>query len=83
MGLLSLPISERLECLQELLSCTGKMYLWTYDSSGKLLETSCPDRVLNNVFSSTGCMGAVLRHAEEHCEPLVISILERRFRDRE
>lgn len=74
MGLLSLPISERLECLQELLSCTGKMYLWTYDSSGKLLETSCPDRVLNNVFSSTGCMGAVLRHAEEHCEPLVISI---------
>lgn len=74
MSLTSLPISERLDCLVELLSCTGKMYLWTYDAGGTLLETNCPDRVLNDVLFSTGCMDAILAHTAEHWEPIVVSI---------
>ena len=47
---------ERLEYLQELLSCTGKVYRWSYDREGNLLDTNCPDKVLNTVFIYAGCI---------------------------
>lgn len=70
----SMPVSQRLECLIDLMSCTGRMYSWTYNAEGRLEETNCPDRVLDNVFSSTGCMDAVLKHSTEHRNPIMLSI---------
>ena len=74
MALLELPLGDRLRILQELLSCTGKMYAWCYSADGRLLGTNCPDTVLDQVFSVTGCMAAVKQHAEGHREPIMISI---------
>ena len=74
MALMDLPLGDRLRALQDLLSCTGKMYAWCYDAEGKLLGTNCPDRVLDNVFSAAGCMEVVQKHAKEHREPILISI---------
>ena len=74
MALMELPLGDRLQILQDLLSCTGKMYGWCYDVEGKLIGTNCPDKVLDNVFSSAGCMEAVQQHAKEHREPILISI---------
>ncbi len=74
MSLMELPLGERLRILQELLSCTGRMYGWCYDAQGELIGTNCPDTVLDKVFRSTGCMEAVQNHVKEHREPLVLSI---------
>lgn len=74
MALMELPLGERLQVLQDLLSCTGKMYAWCYTPEGKLLGTNCPDRVLDNVFSAAGCMEAVKNHAALHREPIMLSI---------
>ena len=74
MAIFSMPISERLECLQELLSCTGTMYRWVYDAEGKLLETNCPDRVLDKFFISSGCKETVLSVKEEQLEPIIVSV---------
>ena len=45
MALMDLPLGDRLQILQDLLSCTGKMYAWCYDAEGRLLGTNCPDKV--------------------------------------
>ena len=74
MAIFSMPISERLECLQELLSCTGTLYRWVYDAEGKLLETNCPDRVLDKFFISSGCKETVLSVKEEQLEPIIVSV---------
>ncbi|MBQ1316999.1 MAG: helix-turn-helix domain-containing protein [Lachnospiraceae bacterium] len=74
MGLLSLSIGERLEALGELLSCAGRMYRWSYDAEGNLLETDCPDRVLDKAFKASGSMDAIREHAEGSREPMVVSI---------
>ena len=73
MALMDLPLGERLQVLQDLLSCTGKMYAWCYDAEGKLLGTNCPDKVLDQVFFSSGCMEAVQNHAKAHREPILLS----------
>ncbi len=73
MSLLSLPVDERLEYLQDILSCSGTMYTWTYDTKGKLLKTNCEDLLLDKIFSSAGFKEKMLRHVEEHTEPLVQS----------
>jgi AraC-like DNA-binding protein len=67
-------LDDRLQILQELLSCLGKVYGWCYDAEGNLLGTNCPDRVLDNFFSSTGCLDAVLRHGAESRFPILLSI---------
>ena len=74
MALMDLPLGDRLRVLQDLLSCTGKMYGWCYDADGKLLGTNCPDTVLDNVFTVTGCMQTAKDHVKEHREPILISI---------
>ena len=71
MVLMNLDLGDRLQILQDLLSCTGKMYAWCYDADGKLLGTNCPDKVLDNVFSAAGCMEAVQKHTKEHREPIL------------
>ena len=75
MSLLSLPVAERLNYLQELLSVNNKMYVWSYDSEGNLLDTNCPDMVLDSIFNSTGCRESVLEHAKVSRNPLVLGVL--------
>ncbi len=73
MSLLTLPVDERLEYLQDILSCSGMMYTWTYDTEGNLIRTNCEDMLLDKIFSSSGFKEKMLRHVEEHPEPLVQS----------
>ena len=73
MSLLERPVPERLEYLQELLSCTGKVYRWSYDREGNLLDTNCPDKVLNTVFIYAGSIDALLAHAQESRLPIMLS----------
>ena len=74
MSLLSMPVKERLECLEELLSCSGKIYAWTYNSSGDLIDTTCPHLILDKVFHYVGCFDAILKHSKDHKTPVMLSI---------
>ena len=74
MSLMSLPVKERLGCLLDLISCTGSVYIWTYNLDGELIETNCPDRVLHKVFLSTECMSTVLEHFSSSSMPIMVSI---------
>lgn len=74
MTLSEMTIDERLDCLQELLSCTGKMYRWTYDCRGELLNTNCPDLALDKAFRSTGCMQEVLSYSQDNTAPMIMSV---------
>ena len=73
MSLLSMPVSQRLACLQELLSCRAPMYVWTYDEAGALLDTNCSDAALHKLFLAMKGPELMLRHAAEHTEPLSLS----------
>ena len=48
-------IDSRLTFFGELLSCHTRFYLWSYDPVGSLLDTNCPDLVLNKVFQRSPC----------------------------
>ena len=74
MSLFSLPLSERLECLEDLLSCCGQFNGWIYDEKGELIKTNSPHLMLHKIFVSSGCMDVLLKHAGEHREPLIMSI---------
>ena len=73
MAVLSLPISERLGCLLDFLSCIGKMYHWAYTPDGELLETNCPDKVLNNFLHTGGYFEVILKHFHESHMPILLS----------
>ena len=74
MTLTELPVADRVDCLCELLSCTGSMYRWVYDPKGEIQDTNCPDLVLHNVFSNMGYLTQMLDYARTQREPVVFSI---------
>jgi len=74
MALMDMPVSERVDCLCELLSCTGNMYRWVYDADGEIQDTNCPDLVLHNIFSNMGYLTQMLDYAKSQREPVVFSI---------
>lgn len=73
MSLFELSVADRLDCLQELISCTGRVYRWTYNEKGDLLETNCPDKVLHTVFVYAGCIDSLLAHAQKSRKPILLS----------
>ncbi len=69
----STEIQERLDFFYELLQCNNHVYTWTYDASGGILHTTCPDLVLDNFFTSNGLSEDMLEFSKEHYHPLILS----------
>lgn len=67
-------IDSRLDFFSELLSCHTRFYLWSYDSEGSLLDTNCPDLVLNKVFQKSPCYDKLLVSAAISELPIIMSI---------
>mgnify|MGYP001046750891 CR=1 FL=1 len=67
-------IDNRLTFFGELLSCHTRFYLWSYDPEGSLLETNCPDLVLNKVFQKSPCYTKLLETAAISELPIIMSI---------
>jgi protein-tyrosine phosphatase len=65
-------IDERLSLLEELLSCNGNIYCWTYDSDGHLLHTNCTELLYDVIFEVSGCKNYMLTYGRENTLPLVL-----------
>lgn len=73
LSILSLPVSERLDYLQELLSLGNTLYRWHYDAESALVETNCPYLILDRVFLRTSGMDMIRSHTAGSRMPLIIS----------
>ena len=62
-----------IELLKELISCTDPLYFWTYDANRELLDTNCPEPLLDTLFTDTGCKDYMLAYGQEHTAPLILS----------
>lgn len=67
-------IDSRLAFFGELLSCHTRFYLWSYDPDGSLLDTNCPDLVLNKVFQRSPCYTKMLESASLSELPVIMSV---------
>jgi len=67
-------VDSRLAFFGDLLSCHTRFYLWSYDSEGALLNTNCPDLVLNKVFQRSPCYPYLLKEAEASICPIIMSV---------
>lgn len=67
-------IDSRLTFFGELLSCHARFYLWSYDPVGSLLDTNCPDLVLNKVFQRSPCYTKMLESASLSELPVIMSV---------
>lgn len=65
--------AQNFRLFQELITCGSSIYSWTYSPEGELLNTNCPDLVLDTVFTTTGCKEYMLHYAESETAPLVLS----------
>lgn len=66
-------IDSRLEFFLELLWADEKPYLWSYDAEGSLLQTNCPELVLDKVFQHGNCYRYMMEHVQHDRAPLVMS----------
>lgn len=74
MSLFSLPVSERIDILLELLSCSDPIYHWIYASDGMLLTTNCKELILDRIFRHSGCLDKILEHAASYSNPMIMSV---------
>lgn len=63
---------EKLLLLREMLTCGASVYLWTYAARGHLMQTNCPELVLDVVFESTGCKAYMLEYGRQNTAPLIL-----------
>ncbi len=69
-----MDVQQNLEFFRELMLCDGNIYSWTYDGSGKLLSTNCPDHaVLADAFDIFGCKEKMLHLGAEKTLPTFLS----------
>lgn len=68
-----MDVLQNVKLLQELISCGGEIYTWSYDADGQLLTSNCPNEtLLATAFSSFGCKEKMLQHAAEHDNPVIL-----------
>ncbi len=54
-------VEQNLALFRELMLCDGGIYSWTYDASGTLLSSNCPEEaVLTAAFDVFGCLSKML-----------------------
>ena len=66
MSLFSLPVSERIGTLVELLSASDPLFYWTYTPEGMLMETSCSTLLLDKIFRFNGGLDKIIDYAASH-----------------
>lgn len=65
---------QNLELFRELMLCDGSIYSWSYDASGKLISSNCPDSdVLATAFEIFGCLRKMLEIGAERDTPTFLS----------
>ena len=74
MELLSLPVEERLNVMEELLSCLGPMFRWIYSPEGEILFTNCPHMLLHKILERTGFLEEFLRFSKQNTAPAIASV---------
>ena len=69
-----MDVYQNLELFRELMLCDGDIYSWTYDASGKMLSTNCPDAsILATAFELFGCLEKMLKIGAERDTPTFLS----------
>lgn len=74
MPLLSLPVSERIENLIELIASSDPIYYWNYSADGTLLETNCSALLLDKIFRYSGSLDKFIEYAAAHDNPIIVSV---------
>ncbi len=66
-------IPQNLALFSSLIQCGSPVYLWTYDATGELLSSNCPDEALfHTAFSVMGIRDQMLSHGQTHSSPLLL-----------
>ena len=69
-----MDVQQNLELFRELMLCDGNIYSWSYDASGKLLFSNCPDQaVFAAAFEVFGCLKKMLTVGSERDTPIFLS----------
>ena len=69
-----MDVQQNLELFRELMLCDGNVYSWSYDASGKLLLSNCPDQaVFAAAFEVFGCLKKMLSVGSERDTPIFLS----------
>ena len=69
-----MEVQQNLELFRELMLCDGNIYSWSYDASGKLLFSNCPDQaVFAAAFEVFGCLKKMLTLGSERNTPIFLS----------
>lgn len=73
-GGISMEVQQNLELFRELMLCDGNICSWSYDASGKLLFSNCPDQaVFAAAFEVFGCLKKMLTVGSERDTPIFLS----------
>lgn len=69
-----MQLEQNLQLFRELMLCDGDIYSWSYDASGKLLYSNCPDsEILAEAFDVFGCLQKMLTIGSERDTPIFLS----------
>ncbi len=74
MPLSSLPVSERIGNLVDLLSASDPVFYWSYTAEGTLMESNCSALLLDKFFRFSGSLDKFIEYAASHDEPIIISV---------
>lgn len=68
-----MTIDDKLDLLQEQITCGKPVYTWHYDAGQQLLKSNCPyESTLAMAFSIFGCKERMFSHGRENGRPLVL-----------
>ncbi len=71
-----LTIEQRLEFYYELMSCSGRFYLWQYDARGELVNTNCKLLSFHKLFLATGLMEYLLDYIKTSHKLVILTITQ-------
>ncbi len=69
-----MDIQTNLKLFQELISCSHKLYLWSYTPDLTLLHTNCPEEMIdgNSFFMIANQSEPLLKYAQNGHHPFVM-----------
>lgn len=67
-----LTAADRLSVMKELLTCGDTIYMWTYDLTGRLLESNCSDPIPYTIFEHAACKELMIEHFNHTDMPIIL-----------